>query len=105
MIVFQDYEGRDVILSDSAEAHILDGHYEIRELGLLYEVIGETLASPDLVVNRNLALHYYRMYYDTPINDKFAHVVVVRYEGGWDVRTAFPTDKIQAGVVIWEREI
>ena len=104
MRVFQDYEGRNVILSDSAEAHILDGHDEIRELGLLYEVIGETLASPDLVVNRNLALHYYRMYYDTPIKDKFAHVVVVRYEGGWDVRTAFPTDKIQAGVVIWERE-
>ncbi len=104
MRVFQDYEGRHITLTDSAEEHILKGHYEIRELGLLHEVVGETLASPDLVVNRNLALHYYRMYYDTMIDDKYSHIVVAQYEGSWNVRTAFPTDKVQAGVVIWERE-
>ena len=103
MRVFEDYEGRRVVLTDYRERYILDGHYEIGVLGI-NEVIGETLASPDIVVDYNLALHYYRLYWDTPFGDKYVHVVVVEEEGTRYVRTTYPAKRIVNGVVIWERE-
>ena len=103
MRVFEDYEGRDVTLTDYREGYILARHYEIGVLGM-YEVIGETLASPDIVVDYNLASHYYRLYLGTPFGDKYVHVVVVYDEGTRYVRTAYPAKRIVNGVVIWERE-
>ena len=103
MRVFQDYQGHPVILTDFRERHILERHYEIGVLGI-HEVIEETLASPDIVVNYNLALHYYRLYLNTPFGDKYVHVVVVEDEGTQRIRTAYPARRIVNGVVIWERE-
>ena len=102
MRVFEDYEGRPVVLTDYRERYILNRHYEIGVLGI-HEVIGETLASPDIVVDYNLALHYYRLYLGTPYGDKYVHVVVVRDEGTRYVRTAYPAKRIVNGVRIWER--
>lgn len=103
MRAFEDYEARPVILTDYRERYILDRHYEIGVLGI-HEVIGETLASPDIVVSYNLALHYYRLYSGTLFGDKYVHVVVVYDEGTGYVRTAYPARRIVNGVVIWERE-
>lgn len=103
MRVFEDYEGRSVVLTDFREKYILDNHYEIGVLGIR-EVIEETLASPDIVVDYNFALHYYRLYLNTPFGDKYVHVVVVRDEGVSVIRTAYPCRRIVNGVVIWERE-
>ena len=100
---FQDYEGRQVILTDFRERHILSRHYEIGVLGM-HEVIEETLASPDIVVNYNLALHYYRLYLNTSFGDKYVHVVVVEEEGTRYIRSTYPANRIVNGVVIWERE-
>lgn len=103
MRVFEDYRGQLVILTDFRERHILDRHYEIGVLGI-HEVIEGTLASPDIVVDYNFALHYYRLYLNTPFGDKYVHVVVVRDEGAPVIRTAYPCQRIVNGVVIWERE-
>lgn len=104
MRTFQDYSGRQVILTESAEQHILTGHYEIGELGP-YRVLGETLASPDIVLSYNRAIHYYRMYRDTPFGEKYVRVVVSEVDGTMYLRTAFVTGRVVKGLVIWEREM
>ena len=102
-MTFVDFEGRTVILTAFAGHHILTEHYEIGELGL-HRVIEETLASPDVVVRRNRALHYFRMRPSTQFGDKYARVVVTEEQGTRYVRTAFVTGRIVKGEVVWERE-
>jgi hypothetical protein len=103
MQIFQDYGGHQVLLADFAEQHIIDGHYEIAELGL-YEVVGEILASPDIVVSYNRALHFFRMYSGTEFGDKYVRVVVTENDEARHVRTAFITSRVVKGSLIWKRE-
>ena len=49
MRVFRDYEGRHVFLLEFDERHIVARHWDLAALGL-YDVIGEVLASPDIVI-------------------------------------------------------
>ena len=103
MQVFRDYGGRQVVLTDAAERHILSGHREIAVLGP-YEVIGETLDWPDIVVSYNRALQYFRMWPNTPFGDKYVRVVVVEDGEARYVRTAYLTGRVVKGEVVWERE-
>ena len=103
MMIFEDFQGRQVILTALAERHIVSGHHEIAELGI-HQVIEETLISPDIVVRRNRAFHYYRMRLNTPFGDKYVRVVVTEYQNARHVRTAFITSRIAEGEVVWERE-
>ena len=103
MRAFQDYEGRQIILTDFAEQHILFGHREIAAVGS-YRAIGETLAAPDIVVSCNRALQYFRMYPDTPFGDKYVRVVVTEDGGAKYVRTAYITGRVVKGDVIWQRQ-
>lgn len=69
--------------------------------------IEETLAGPERVV-RSLgdpeAHLYYRFYADTPVGDKHLCVVVkVKQEDAF-VLTAYLTDTIKKGGVIWPRK-
>lgn len=102
MQTFQDYGGRQVVLTEFAEQHIVGGHREIGVLGL-YKVIGETVASPDLVVSYSRALHYFRMYRNTPFGDKYVRVVATEADNVRYIRTAFVTGRVVKGLVIWER--
>ncbi len=103
MQIFQDYGGRQLVLTDYDEQHILGGHYEIGELGT-YKVLEETLGSPDIVVSFRQALHYFRMYRDTLFGDKYVRVVVTKGDDVGYIRTAFVTGKVVKGSVIWEKE-
>ena len=103
MQVFQDYGGRQVVLTDVAERHITSGHREISALGT-YKVIGETLDRPDIVVIYNRALQYYRMWPGTPFGDKYVRVVVAEDGEARYARTAYLTGRVVKGTVIWERE-
>ncbi len=98
-----DHEGRQIILTDVAEQHILSGHPEIVAVGS-HRVIGETLAAPDIVVSSNRALQYFRMYPDTPFGGKYVRVVVTEDGGVKYVRTAFITGRVVKGDTIWERQ-
>lgn len=103
MRVFLDYGERQVILTDAAEQHISSGHQEIGVLGPS-RIIGETLASPDVVVNYSGALHYSRMWTGTPFGDKYVRVVVAEDGEARYVRTAYLTGRVVKGAVVWERE-
>ena len=102
MRVFQDYEGREVILSDADEWHILQAHREIRDLGV--GCIEETLANPNIVINRGSALHHHKMFRETPYGDKYIRVVVVIEDGVRKVRTAYIAKRQTKGFVIWRKD-
>ena len=104
MQIFRDYGGRQLVLTDFAEEHILGGHYEIGVLGL-YRDLEETLASPNIVVGYGQALHYFRMYRGTPFGDKYVRVVVTGDDEAGYIRTAFITGRVVKGSVLWEKEM
>ena len=102
MRVFEDYEGRQVTLTDSAERHIVAGHPEMPVIGI-YDSISETLASPDIVIYQASAFHYFRMRYAPPHENNYVRVVVEVQNGDRYVRTSHVMGRLLHGDVIWER--
>ena len=93
MRVFQDYEGRHITLTDSAERHIAVEHADIVAFGICY-AIGETLRSPEIVIHAGRAYHYFRMFPNTTYHDKYVKVVVETENGARYARTAYPTRRL-----------
>lgn len=103
MRLIQDYHGIGIRLTDERRAHILE-HPEI--VGYENRIV-EVLSDPTSVVRSahdSDILLYYRFYRDTPVGGKYL-CVVVQYESASPfVITAYYTDKIKRGVVLWNTE-
>ena len=103
MKVFHDFEGRSVRLSEERLAHIL-GHPEME--GML-GAIKQTIAFPQKVVQSLSdaeAQLCYRFYVGTRVGDKYLCVVVkVRGEDAF-ILTAYLTDTIKKGELIWPKK-
>ena len=103
MKVLRDYQGLSVRLSDERLAHIL----EHPEMGGLEAAIEMTLAQPERVVESfsdpDVRL-YYRFFAGTAVGDK--HLCVIVKQTGRDpfIVTAYLTDKVKRGVLIWPKE-
>lgn len=100
---FVDYEGRRIRLTDERFAHIL----EHPEMAGMETRIAETLAHPLKVVESlsdSEARLYYRCYVGTRVGDKYLSVVVKVQLADAFVVTAYMTDKMKAGKVLWARE-
>jgi hypothetical protein len=66
--------------------------------------IEETLVLPDTVVQSNSAVDvelFYRFYQLTPVNSKYLCVVVKLLPNDGFIITAYFTDKIKKGVILW----
>lgn len=104
MDILTDYNGISIRLTDERLQHITDAHPSVLELP---NAIAETLESPDTVRlslrSRDTKL-YYRWYTETKYNDKYVCVVVVISEDDAWIITAYLTDAIKRGELIWERE-
>ena len=97
-----DFQGRLVRLTDERLAHIL-GHPEMA--GFQGE-IERTLSQPETVVRSrsDLAVNLcYRFYTQTPVGGKWLCVVVKYLVDDAFVLTAYLTDKIKAGDVLWPK--
>lgn len=84
-------------------AHIL----EHPEMSGMEADISETLRRPESVVRSRSdeeARLYYRFHDDTPVGAKFLCVVVKARREGAFVLTAYLTDKIKRGEIIWSEE-
>ena len=101
--MFEDYQGRQFILTDSAEEHISDEHPEIVTIGI-YDALRETVSSPDVVIYSGKAYHYFRMRHNPPYANKYVKVVVETENGDLYIRTAYPTGRLIGGTVIWEQK-
>ncbi len=103
MKTFRDYRGQSVLLTEERRKHILE-HPEMKEM---IKFIKETLFRPQQVVQSlsdKDARLYYRFYIGTKVGNKYLCVVVkiVKYEAF--ILTAYLTDSIKKGEIIWQRK-
>lgn len=68
--------------------------------------IGETLANPDKIVRSRtapLVELFYRFYQSTPVTKKYLCVVVKSLESDHFIITAYFTDSVKQGELLWEK--
>ena len=100
---YRDYLGLRIRLTDERFAHILD-HPEMVDME---GRIAETLSSPEQVVESLSdaeARLYYRFYVGTRVGDKYLCVVVKVQSADAFIVTAYLTDKVKKGNLLWPIE-
>ncbi len=103
MKVYRDYRGQSVRLTEERRKHIFE-HPEMKGLMLR---IQETLIEPQRVIqslsdkDANL---YYKYYVGTKVGDKYLCVVVKMIKQDAFILTAYLTDAIKKGEIIWLRK-
>ncbi|MFI5175720.1 MAG: hypothetical protein ACHQKY_12730 [Terriglobia bacterium] len=100
MKILTDYQGLAIRLTDERLAHILE-HPEMAELE---GAIEETCRHPQSVVQSisdSEARMYYRYYMGTRVGDKFLCVVVKISKEDAFVLTAYLTDRMRKGEILW----
>ena len=105
MDILSDYAGTSIRLTDERLQHIRDAHQALLELP---DAIAETLTNPDVVrlsSRSDDTRLYYCWYTETKYNDKYVCVVVVLAEDDAWIVTAYLTDAIKQGELLWEREM
>jgi len=98
-----DFEGRSIRLNQERWQHIS----EHPEMANLRSVVEETLRLPEFVVKSlsdERARLYYRYYHRTVVGGKYCCVVVVEGLRDAFVVTAYLTDRIKRGEILWRRE-
>ncbi len=103
MPTLRDYEGRLIRLTEERWAHISE-HPEIVEMGTAVE---ETLERPEVVVQSLSdpeARLYYRFYPRTLVGGKYLCAAVKVKGDDAFVVTAYLTDQVKRGAVLWQQK-
>ena len=98
-----DFQGLSIRLTEERLAHIL----EHPEMAGMRSAIEKTLSKPQKVVQSQSdpsARLYYRYYLATIVGNKYLCVVVKISGNDAFVITAYLTDQIKRGVLIWPQE-
>ena len=98
----RDVWGNSVSLTDERKAHLLE-HPEMREQE---DKLVETLLEPDVVIQSqsdDTVRLFHRFYRRLAIGDKYLCVVVKYVEGDVFIITAYFTDKVKRGGVLWKK--
>jgi len=102
MKLLKDIHNRQIRLTDERQEHIELDHPEMSgQLGK----IRETLLRPIVIVRSrtDLDVELFYWHYDvTPVNEKYLCVVVKVLTGSLFIITAYFTDTIKRGEVLWE---
>lgn len=100
----RDLHNRRIRLTDERRWHIETDHPEMsRQLGK----IEETLLEPERIVQSQTdpdAQLFYRYYDSSPVSEKYLCVVVKTLVGGPVVITAYFTDTVKRGEVVWQKK-
>ncbi len=104
MMIFEDYKGRSIRLSDERLYHLETQHPEmINQL----ERISEILMGPDRVIqsrtDETVEL-FYKQYSITPVSEKFLCLVVKTLLTDSFIITVYYTDTIKKGAILWEKK-
>ena len=103
MLLWTDYQGRRVRLTDERWRHILDHS----ELASMQAAIERAVVEPESVVRSatdpTVTLNY-RYEKVTLVGDKWLCVVIKYTEDDAFVLTAYLTDRPKSGEVIWRKE-
>ena len=101
---FKDIHNRRIRLTDERQEHIETDHPEIYKQ---IDKIQETLSNPDIIIKSRTDLEvelFYRYYIITPVTEKYLCVVVKALVGDIFMITAYFTDTIKRGEVLWKEE-
>ncbi len=101
---FRDIHNRHIRLTKERQDHFENDHPEM--FGQINK-IEETLSKPDIIVRSQTDSDvelFYRHYDTTPVTDKYLCVVVKVLNDDVFIVTAYFTDKIKRGEIIWERK-
>jgi hypothetical protein len=103
MLHFQDIRNRAIRLTDERLRHLETDHPEMAgQIGR----IAETLADPDRIVRSRTDTTvelFYKWYASTPVTAKFLCVVVKALPDDPFMITAYHTDAVKRGEVLWEK--
>jgi hypothetical protein len=101
---FQDIHNRRVRLSSERLEHMEGDHPEMAgQVGK----IKETLLSPDIIVESKTDSEvelFYKLYLSTPVTRKHLCIVVKRLKEDVFIITAYFTDRIKRGSLLWEKK-
>lgn len=104
MIHLLDLWKRSVRLTEERLNHLETDHPEMKDQS---QRIAETLLQPDEIRRSNSDQQvelFYRLYPQTPVTTKFLCVVVKVLPADNFIITAFYTDAIKKGVLLWEKK-
>jgi len=102
MAELKDIWGHSVSLTDERKVHLL----EHPEMSGQEDELGETLLQPDIVIQSqsdDTVRLFHRFYKRLTIGDKYLCIVVKYTEGNAFIITAYFTDKVKAGEVLWKK--
>jgi hypothetical protein len=103
MVHFQDIRNRSIRLTDERLHHLETNHPEM--IGQIWR-IAETLADPDRIIRSrtdSTVELFYRWYTSTAVTAKFLCVVVKALPDDPFMITAYHTDAVKRGEVLWEK--
>jgi hypothetical protein len=101
---FKDIHGRQFRFTSERREHIESDHPEMS--GQL-EKIKNTLSSPDIIVKSKTDSQvelFYRNYKTTPVSEKYLCVAIKALEDNLFIITAYFTDTIKGGEVLWGKK-
>jgi len=101
---FNDVYDRRVRLTNERQEHIEADH---PEMSGQIDKIQNTLLNPDMIVRSRTDPEvelFYRHYDTTPVTEKYLCVVVKVAAGDFLAITAYFTDSIKRGDVLWQRK-
>lgn len=103
MPLLEDFNKRRIRLTDERQQHLESTHPEMKgQLGH----IRQTLAAPDKVVRSRtdpFVELFYKLYQSTPVTEKYLCIVVKSLDNDHFIITAYFTDSIKRGEVLWKR--
>jgi hypothetical protein len=103
MRIFRDVLNRKVKFTDERREHIETEHPEMKGQN---NKIRETLLKPGKIVRSKTDSQvelFYRHYHSTPVTQKYLCVVVKVSSQNLFIITAYFTDAIKKGEVLWEK--
>jgi hypothetical protein len=101
---FKDIHNRNIRLTEERQEHIETDHPEMS--GQINK-IQETVSNPDKIVRSRTDPDvelFYRHYDATPVTEKYLCVVVKVLVDDIFIITAYFTDKIKKGEILWEKK-
>ena len=99
---FSDLFKREILLTEDRKNHIL----ERLEMSNQENKIKETLLNPELLkrsVSNEKVIIYYKHYSTTPVTSKYLAVIVKIDDKESFIISAYFTDRIKKGELIWKR--
>lgn len=104
MIWLKDIHNRQIRLTQERQEHIEKNHIEM--FGQVDKVF-DTLSNPDIIVKSKTDPDvelFYRHYDNTPVTKKYLCIVVKVLVGDLFIITAFFTDTIKNGKILWKKK-